>query len=336
MLQCARMFDPSPGDVRPKTGNSLAVTKPHVPADPARKRLPGLAILLGLALGLSSAIYLLAPFRTNLLILGVDRRPEQSPAASRSDTLILLTFIPLQPYAGMLSIPRDLWVEIPGFGPNRINAAVFLAEAARPGHGPRAAIETVRSNFGVDVDAYLSIEFSGFVRFVDALGGVDIDLVSATGGYAIGRHHLDGPQALAFVRDREGTDDFFRMERGQIIVARPGGHGRFLSHGTGTNHRSLPDPGLPPTQNVAALAVSAGDAGLRSQDGSADLGVAAARFGSRARRIEWGRRARHRARHGQRFHDRRRSTSAPPGLESNQFGPPWHVWSVTERTRRRP
>jgi len=218
MLQCARMFDPSPGDVRPKTGNSLAVTKPHVPADPARKRLPGLAILLGLALGLSSAIYLLAPFRTNLLILGVDRRPEQSPAASRSDTLILLTFIPLQPYAGMLSIPRDLWVEIPGFGPNRINAAVFLAEAARPGHGPRAAIETVRSNFGVDVDAYLSIEFSGFVRFVDALGGVDIDLVSATGGYAIGRHHLDGPQALAFVRDREGTDDFFRMERGQIIV----------------------------------------------------------------------------------------------------------------------
>ncbi len=196
----------------------LADTQPHAITDRARKRLPALAFLLGLALGLTSAIYLLAPFRTNVLILGVDRRPGETSAASRSDTLILLTYVPLRPYVGMLSIPRDLWVEIPGFGPNRINAAVFLAEAAQPGQGPQAAVETMRSNFGVDVDAYLAIEFTGFVRFVDALGGVDIELTSAAGGYPAGRHHLNGRQALAFVRDREGSDDFFRMQRGQILV----------------------------------------------------------------------------------------------------------------------
>ena len=218
VVECAGMFEPAPGQVRPRTASSLADTQPHPPARPSRKRFPALAVPLGLALGLSSAVYLLAPFRTNILILGADRRPVETSTASRSDTLILLTYIPLQPYVGMLSIPRDLWVEIPGFGANRINAAAFLGEAARPGQGPRAAVETVRSNFGVDVDAYLSIEFTALVRFVDALGGVDIELASPTGGYPAGRHRLDGTQALAFARDRKGSDDFFRMERGQILV----------------------------------------------------------------------------------------------------------------------
>ena len=218
MVECAGMFEPAPGDVRPRTAAGLADTQPHSPAQPRKKRLPASAFPLGLALGLSCAVYLLAPFRTNVLVLGADRRPAESSTASRSDTLILLTYIPLQPYIGMLSIPRDLWVEIPGFGANRINAAAFLAEAAHPGRGPQAAVETVRSNFGVDVDAYLSIEFTALVRFVDALGGVDIELASPTGGYPAGRHHLDGTQALAFARDRKGSDDFFRMERGQILL----------------------------------------------------------------------------------------------------------------------
>jgi LCP family protein required for cell wall assembly len=175
-------------------------------------------MLLGTVLGVAGAAYLLAPIRTNVLILGADRRPAEASAASRSDLMILTTVIPATPYVGMLSIPRDLWVEIPGYGPNRINAAYFLAEANSAGAGPQAAVDTVRTNFGVDVHGYVMLEFAGFVRFVDALGGVDIQLDTATGGYPAGRHHLDGTKALAFARDRQGSDDFFRMERGQVLL----------------------------------------------------------------------------------------------------------------------
>jgi LCP family protein required for cell wall assembly len=165
-----------------------------------------------------AAAYLLAPIRTNILVLGTDRRPSEAGEAARSDTLILTTFLPLKPYVGMLSIPRDLWVEIPGFGPNRVNAAFFLAEAQQPGTGPQAAMETIQANFGVDVDGYVQIEFSEFVRFVDALGGVVVDLPAPMSGYPAGPVLLDGVRALAFVRDRKGSDDFFRMERGQIFL----------------------------------------------------------------------------------------------------------------------
>jgi LCP family protein required for cell wall assembly len=172
--------------------------------------------ILGLALGLAAATYFLAPFRTNLLILGTDRRPG-GDSASRTDTILLATLLPTRPYVGILSIPRDLWVQVPGFGPNRINAAYFLAEAQQAGTGAAAAVETVRTNFGVDVHAYVAIEFAGFVRFVDALGGVTVELERALGGYPAGRHHLDGTQALAFARDRTG-DDFFRMQNGQALL----------------------------------------------------------------------------------------------------------------------
>jgi anionic cell wall polymer biosynthesis LytR-Cps2A-Psr (LCP) family protein len=177
------------------------------------RRLPGRAVLL--AFGFITAVYFFAPIRTNLLVLGVDRRPDESTTASRSDTLILLTVIPTRPYVGMLSIPRDLWVDIPGFGPNRINAAYFLAEAAQPGSGARAAVETVRSNFGVDVHGYASLDFTGIIGFVDALVVTStwrprrrLDQESSS---------LDRTQALAFA----GTvkpDDFFRMEREQILL----------------------------------------------------------------------------------------------------------------------
>ena len=212
------MFALEMEETRPRDAGQSTETQPQFSVRPSPRRLPLLAVLLGLVLGLGAAVYLLAPIRTNLLLLGVDRRPDESTTASRSDTLILVTVIPTRPYVGMLSIPRDLWVDVPGFGPNRINAAYFLAEAELPGSGARAAVDTVRSNFGVDVHAYASLEFTGIVRFVDALGGVDIDLATATGGYDEGLHHLDGTQALAFARDRMGSDDFFRMERGQILM----------------------------------------------------------------------------------------------------------------------
>lgn len=163
------------------------------------------------------AVYLFFPARTNVLILGIDYT-EPGSAVGRSDTIILSTFVPLSPYVGMLSIPRDLWVLVPGMGENRINTAHFFAESQRMGSGPYAVLETVRFNFGVDVNYFVRIRFEGFREVVNAMGGVDIDLPTRMAGYEAGRHHLTGNKALAFARHRQGSDDFFRMEQGQLIM----------------------------------------------------------------------------------------------------------------------
>jgi LCP family protein required for cell wall assembly len=163
------------------------------------------------------SIYLLVPFRTSFLLLGIDRAPEGTDLG-RSDTNILVTVLPLRPYVGMLSIPRDLWVEIPGVGENRINTAHVFAEGQEPGSGPSASLITVNQNFGLNVNHYFRIKFDGIVEIIDALGGLDIELESSMAGLPPGKHHLSGEQALAFVRDRSGTDDFFRMKNGQKFI----------------------------------------------------------------------------------------------------------------------
>ncbi len=198
--------------------NSFDSTRPHrVPARARRGWGRVAAAALGLVLGLSLAVYLFLPLRSNILLLGIDSRPQETQV-SRTDTMVLTTVLPPQPYVGMLSIPRDLWVTIPGVGENRINTAHFFAENASPGTGPAAAKQAVALNFGVSVPYYMRIRFEGLVRFIDALGGVEVDLSAPMSGYEAGRHLLDGKQALAFVRDRQGTDDFFRMQRGQMFL----------------------------------------------------------------------------------------------------------------------
>ncbi|HLF74637.1 MAG TPA: LCP family protein, partial [Anaerolineales bacterium] len=162
-------------------------------------------------------IYFFAPLRTNILLLGTDDSPERG-AAGRTDTIILTTVVPLRPYVGMLSIPRDLWVTVPGVGEQRINTAYFFAESNQPGSGPQAAMQTIRANFGVPVRYYAVIHMLGLVPVIDALGGVDIQLDTSMGGLPAGVHHLDGSRALAFVRERSSGDDFSRMQRAQILL----------------------------------------------------------------------------------------------------------------------
>lgn len=169
----------------------------------------GIALLLG--------IYFLAPVRTNIVLLGIDYTPPEN-AVGRSDTIILATFVPFEPYIGLLSIPRDLWVVIPGIGENRINTAHFFAEAGQAGNGPLAVKETIKQNFSVDVDYYVRMRFEGFREVVNALGGLDIYLPEPMAGYPAGYHHLTGNKALAFTRNRSGSDDFFRMEQGQFLL----------------------------------------------------------------------------------------------------------------------
>jgi polyisoprenyl-teichoic acid--peptidoglycan teichoic acid transferase len=184
------------------------------------RRMPRLTgccswILFLLALVL---VYFFAPLRTNILLLGTDDSPGRG-SVGRTDTIILTTVVPLKPYVGMLSIPRDLWVNVPGVGEQRINSAYFYAEASAAGSGSRAAMETIRENFGISVPYYAVIHMIGLTSVVDALGGVEITLDAPIGGFPAGTHHLSGEQALIFVRERSSSDDFSRMLRTQILLS---------------------------------------------------------------------------------------------------------------------
>ena len=163
------------------------------------------------------AFYFFFPIRTNILILGTDYMPHRG-TIGRTDTMILTTITPTRPYVGMLSIPRDLWVSIPGFAENRINTAYYYAEADQRGSGPQVAMNTVKANFGVRVDYYVVLYMSGVVDMIDALGGIDITLEEPMGGLETGSHHLHGEQALAFARERYSADDISRMAQGQLLI----------------------------------------------------------------------------------------------------------------------
>lgn len=215
-------LEPEPEPTQPITSRDLVgKTQPSIPQKDSRRSLAGKQTSLGCSkpliwLVVLFLVYLFAPFRSNALILGIDRTPEGTDVG-RSDTIILLGLQPFTGRANLFSIPRDLWVPIPGFGENRINAAHAFGEGALPGGGPQLALATVRQNFGVGVSHYLRIRITGFAEVVDSLGGVEITLDQAAAGYPPGTYTLNGEQALAFVRDRTG-DDFFRMQHGQLFI----------------------------------------------------------------------------------------------------------------------
>jgi len=171
--------------------------------------------------------------RVTALLLGLDYRDwAASEEASRSDTMILLTLDPQTKTAGMLSIPRDLWVAIPGFKHGKINTAYYLGDAAKlPGGGPALAVKTVENFLGVPINYYAQIDFAAFVRFIDEIGGVKIDVpqeisIDLLGtGFKTkkklkpGRQVLPGEWALAYARNRytEGGD-FDRANRQQQVI----------------------------------------------------------------------------------------------------------------------
>jgi LCP family protein required for cell wall assembly len=169
--------------------------------------------------------------RTNILVLGLDRRPAQGYVV-RSDVLMLVTAYPPGPRLALLSIPRDLYVDIPGRSQARINTAHFWGEDERPGGGPALAMETVTENFGVPVDGYVRLDFDGFRAVVDAVGGIDVLVEEAivdneypTADYGTtrieipaGPQHMDGETALRYVRSRHGSSDFDRAARQQQVL----------------------------------------------------------------------------------------------------------------------
>jgi len=169
--------------------------------------------------------------RTNVLILGLDRRPEEGYVV-RSDTMILASFYPAGPAVTMLSIPRDLYVEIPGYGSDRINTAHFWGESEFEGGGPVLATQTILLNFGVPVHHYVRVDFEAFRALVDAVGGIDVtveapivDEAYPTEDYGTmrieipaGLQRMNGETALRYARTRHGSSDFDRIARQQKVV----------------------------------------------------------------------------------------------------------------------
>ena len=148
----------------------------------------------------------------NVLLIGEDARPGDT--ASRSDAIILMSFDKGRSTVTMTSFLRDLYVQIPGYQDNRINAAYAFG-------GMELLDRTIEQNFGVHVDANVAINFDGFTDVVDALGGVDITLSDAEASYlrlAPGQNHLDGTTALAYSRIRVLDSDFGRTGRQRKVI----------------------------------------------------------------------------------------------------------------------
>jgi len=112
--------------------------------------------------------------RVTLLFIGLDERDwEIGQGAPRSDTMILFTIDPISKTAGMLSIPRDMWVNIPGFGYSRINTAYSSGEGNKlPGGGPGLAVKTVEQFIGVPIQYFAQVDFKAFEEAIDAMGGL--------------------------------------------------------------------------------------------------------------------------------------------------------------------
>ena len=171
--------------------------------------------------------------RVSVLVMGIDLRcDEEGP--THTDSMMVLTMDPVGLSAAALSLPRDMWVEIPNYGANKINQAYFFGEAYDyPGGGAALAVETVEAALGVPIDYYAAVNFQAFIDFVDLIGGIDVmvpeDIDDPTYpdscyGYEPfsifeGEQELNGEQALKYARTRATAEgDIDRAGRQQQVV----------------------------------------------------------------------------------------------------------------------
>lgn len=155
----------------------------------------------------------------SILLMGVDQRPNDP---GRSDTLIVLTLNPQSKEMQMVSIPRDTKIQLPGYGTQKINAAYAFG-------GPKLAMQTVKKYLNIPLDYYVRINMQGLSQLVDAVGGVTVDnniswhdegFYKKGYFYHKGTLHLNGPQALGYVRMRhlDPRGDFGRNQRQRKVI----------------------------------------------------------------------------------------------------------------------
>ena len=176
---------------------------------------------------------LIEPGVVRIMLLGTDLRP---PAGGwRTDTMILVSIDPEEQIVSMVSIPRDLYVDIPGHGKTRINMADNFGEAEHyPGGGPALLRRMLEENVGLTFDRYIRIDFQGFAEMIDLLGGIDVDvrcptelrvpIMKSPGEYLLWRsfpasmQHMDGELALMYSRCRAHTPVFDRDRRQREVL----------------------------------------------------------------------------------------------------------------------
>ncbi len=168
----------------------------------------------------------------NYLVLGIDPRP--GDRAWRTDTIMVVAVDHEAKQVGIFSIPRDLWVEIPGYGMGRINQADFQGETQKyPGGGPALVGEIIEDTFDVPLHHWVRIKQEGLVELVDALGGVEVTLncplheitphPTKPGEWEkfdlpAGKNLLDGEAAKKFATFRYNSNDFYRGQRQQQLI----------------------------------------------------------------------------------------------------------------------
>ena len=172
--------------------------------------------------------------RINILLLGMGGAGHDGPYLS--DTIILASIKPSTKKVSMISIPRDLQAEIPGYGWWKINNANAFGENSNPGNGANLAKEVVQNVFDLPMHYYVRVDFSGFEKFIDTVDGVKIDVARSFTDYQYptndykyqivsfeeGPQTMDGETALKYARSRHGNNgegsDFARSERQQKIL----------------------------------------------------------------------------------------------------------------------
>jgi LCP family protein required for cell wall assembly len=219
------------------------VTQRHVPpvaqTDSSKWRLNWWVVLLSVFLtpvllcGAGLVVYLIIPpAQTDILVLGVDSRDGEG-WVTRADTVMIVGINPSRLHVSLLSIPRDLFVDVPGYGLQRVNTVNMLGEMESSGRGPELVAAAIEQGFGIGVERYVRLDFNGFVDLIDAVGGITIDVERAivdtnypTDDYGImtiqfdpGVQHMDGERALIYARTRYADDDYRRVGRQQQIVS---------------------------------------------------------------------------------------------------------------------
>ncbi len=174
--------------------------------------------------------------RVTILVIGLRGSTDNQGCPLCTDTMILLTIDPVSKTAAMLSIPRDMWVAIPGFGYGRINSAYSLGELYKlPGGGPGLTIQTVENFLGIPIQYYAQIGFSAFANVIDDIGGICVNVTTKIEVGVMDKHGttvlepgndcMNGEVALGYARTRDvgqgvaGGDVERSQHQQQVILA---------------------------------------------------------------------------------------------------------------------
>jgi LCP family protein required for cell wall assembly len=172
--------------------------------------------------------------RFTVLVAGLDRRPAETTLAVRTDALMVVSIDPINRRLGVLNIPRDMHFALPDAPENlvRVNSLVLRGENRQEGYGLPYITETLQYNLGMYIDAYVAFDFVAFEAFIDALGGLPIDVPytindplypDMNDGYdpfylRPGSYTFDGETALKYTRTRHGDNDYVRGQRQMDVV----------------------------------------------------------------------------------------------------------------------